>query len=73
MLKRPSENKRWQEMCKIVEAGASRHGGEDGNPANKVTIPPMNAHRKKILMLILLAAASAFFLYNGFALLFSEG
>ena len=73
MLKRLPVNKRWQEMCKIVEVGVSERGSWGGNPGNQVTISPMNARRKKILMLILLAAASAFFLYNGFALLFSEG
>ena len=32
----------------------------------------MNPRTKKLLLTLLLAAASAFFLYNGFALLFSQ-
>jgi hypothetical protein len=39
---------------------------------NQDTITTMNERTKKILMILLLAAGSAFFLYNGFALLFSE-
>jgi len=38
----------------------------------RVTMARMNERRKKLLMIILFAAGSAFFLYNGFALLFSQ-
>lgn len=33
---------------------------------------PMNERTKKILLILLMAAGSAVFLYNGFALLFSQ-